>query len=72
MNEKEKNVIWQIESMRDGCTREVLYNYFTKEELDPILNNFIENNYLTTTDDLLFINYEKISVNTWIDVTINE
>ena len=72
MSESEKKLIYHIESMRDGCSREVLYDYMPSAEVDQIVDDFKNKGYLMETDSLIFINYEKVTVNTWIDASINE
>ena len=70
MNENEKQVFYLIESMRDGCTRDIIYEKFTKEEADSMLSNFLERQCIFESSGLLSINYEKIKINCWIDVEI--
>lgn len=70
MTEQEKKVIYHIESMRDGCTREILYGYFSKEELDIIVDGFMKNDYVMLAGDMLLINYEKLQIDTWENVII--
>lgn len=72
MTESEKKLLYHLESMRDGCSREVLYDYMPKEEVDAILDDFIGKNYISEGSGLLFINYEKITITPWIDAQINE
>lgn len=70
MTEQEKKVIYYIESMRDGCTADILHNYFQKEELDSIIKKFIKNDYILLVGDMLVINYDKLQVDTWENVII--
>lgn len=72
MTELEKKIIFHIESMRDGCSREVLYNYISSEKVNQVLDDFIEKGYLMETDSLILINYDKIKINTWIDAIIKD
>jgi hypothetical protein len=72
MTDNEKKLLYHLESMRDGCSREVLYEYLPKETVDEIVDRFKEKEYLFETSDLLFINYEKITIIPWMDASINE
>lgn len=71
MNEDQKKFFYYLESMRDGCTKEILYNYMDKNLVDEYISMFLEKNYIYKADELILINYDKVSVDTWVDVTLN-
>ena len=70
MGENEKKVFYLLESMRDGCTRDVLYESLPSEEVDKIMSRFLESGYVSESDGLIFINYEKVEVDCWVDVRV--
>jgi hypothetical protein len=70
MNEDQKKFFYYLESMRDGCTRDILCGYMDEKLVDEFLKEFLEKDYIYQADPLIFINYSKVSVNTWIDVEI--
>jgi hypothetical protein len=70
MTEDQKKFFYYIESMRDGCTKEVLVNYLSEDQVNKFIEDFLEKKYIYTADGLIFINYEKINVDTWNDVQI--
>lgn len=72
MTDNEKKLLYHIESMRDGCSRDVLYEYLPKEEVDEIVDRFKEKDYLSEGSGMIFINYEKITIIPWVDASINE
>lgn len=71
MTEDQKKFFYHLESMRDGCTKETLYDYLDKNLVDDFVKEFLEKNYIYETDGYLFINYEKVTVDSWNDVTLN-
>jgi hypothetical protein len=70
MNENEKKFFYLLESMRDGCTRDVLGDSLPKEEVEDMASRFLKSEYIYETDGLIFINYEKVEVDCWNDVRI--
>lgn len=72
MNESEKKLLYHAESMRDGCSREVLYDYLPHAEVDEIVDDFKSKGYLFENDGMIFINYEKIDIIPWVDASIKE
>jgi hypothetical protein len=70
MSENEKKFFYLLESMRDGCTRDVLNDSFSKEEVDNMASKFLKLGYIQESNELIFINYEKLEVDCWNDVRI--
>jgi len=70
MNENEKKFFYLVESMRDGCTLDIIYESIAKKDADDIMSNFIEKNYIFENDGIISVNYEKIEINCWSDVKI--
>lgn len=71
VTEDQKKFFYHLDSMRDGCTKDVLCDYLDKDLVDNFVKDFLEKNYIYETDGYLFINYEKVAVDPWSDVIIN-
>ena len=70
MSENEKKFFYLLESMRDGCTRDILNDSLPKEEVDHMYSRFLRLGYIYESSGLIFINYEKVEVDCWNDVRI--
>lgn len=68
MSEVEKKFFYLLESMRDSCTKEILYESIDKEETDRIISKFLDSEHIYESDGMIFINYEKIDIDCWSDV----
>lgn len=70
MSENEKKFFYLLESMRDGCTRDVLYDSLPREEIDDFMSRFLESSHILESDGFVFINYDKVEVDCWVDVRV--
>lgn len=70
MSENEKKFFYLLESMRDGCTRHVLYDSLPQKEIDDFMSRFLESGHILESDGLVFINYDKVEVDCWVSVRI--